>query len=178
MRHSFSRSLPPKFFARVFVQTEDYKFVKRIWVLDSKNAFRLVFRLGRRRIDSTCVDCRQQKHFVVPNNGRGISLTLDRDFPSDILAFTPLNWRIRIATNAVGIRASPLMPICFLRFDRAIVRCTYTQLKANEENRNRGEVRFAPSWSHHFQAQAKGQKQLYNLVAFFFFGRRIPIIAI
>ena len=117
VRHELGCRLTPEFFSGISVEAQDFEFVKRIGVLDSENPFRLVFWLGTRGIDATGVDRCQQKHFVAPNNWRCIPLPIDRDFPADVLVFTPLDRRFRSATDAVGFRTSPLMPVRPLSVD-------------------------------------------------------------
>ena len=67
---------------------------------------------NRRRFRfSISLDRGEQEHAITPNNRRGTAPTGNFDFPLDVGLLVPLDGRITVRRDAVGLRSSPLVPV-------------------------------------------------------------------
>ena len=116
VRDEFGGGLPPDDVAALARETENFKGVGGIRVLDVKDPLGLVFRFWQRGVDDSGVDCGQQEHLVLPDDGCGTSVSVDGDFPLDIVFLAPFDWRRRRSRNAIRFRAAPLVPVVGRQF--------------------------------------------------------------
>ncbi len=116
VRDAVSCSPTPKYLPTIPIETQNDKLVDRIWKLDPEHALRLIFRFRERGIDLAGVDRGQQKDLVVPDDRGRASISVDSDFPSDVLPFAPFGWRRRGFRNTIRFWTSPLVPVLQLDF--------------------------------------------------------------
>src|SRR5262245_20112342 len=48
---------------------------------------------------------------ITPYDGRGVAFAGDWNLPTDVIALTPSDGRIRMGRHAIGLRSAPLRPV-------------------------------------------------------------------
>ena len=67
--------------------------------------------LRQQGINDARVDRRQHEDPLLPDDRGRTSTSFDRHFPADVLFLAPLDRRVGRPRDAVGVRATPLVPV-------------------------------------------------------------------